>query len=175
MAKKKEEKEAKRGKGRPKTEINEKQFIKLCEIHCTLDECCAVLGVADKTLIKWCKETYNMSFKQAFKKFSAGGKASLRKNNFAMARENPTMAIWLAKNYLNESDNPTLLELKKAEFEFKKMEAERNYQIKLKELELKEKMIDAQLVEWDDEEEAPQQQLTVRLVKSSEVVKRDGN
>lgn len=155
-------------------EINEAQFIKLCEIHCTLDECCAVLGCADKTLIKWCKDKYGLTFRQAFKKFSAGGKASLRRNNFIMAKENVTMAIWLSKQHLNENDNPELLELKKAEFKFKKEEAERQYQLKLKELELKQKMIDAQLVEFDDSINKTQE-ITVRTVKSSEKVEKHGN
>lgn len=171
MAKKKE---VKTKTGRPKVQINEKQFIKLCEIQCTLDECCAVLGVCDKSLIAWCKDTYGLSFKQAFKKFSAGGKASLRRSNFAMAKENATMAIWLSKQHLGEQDNPELVALKKAEFEFKKQEAERQYQLKLRELELKQRMIEAQIVEWDDEiNEA--QELVVRTVKSSEKVKKDGN
>lgn len=158
-------------RGRPKKEINEKQFIKLCEIQCTITECCAVLGVSDNTLSKWCKDTYGMSFKQAFDKFSANGKASLRKSNFAMAKENPTMAIWLSKQYLGEQDNPALIQLKREEFEFKKAEAERNHQIRLRELELKQKMIDAQLVEWDDEANTTNE-LIIKTVKSSEVVKR---
>ncbi len=85
-------------------EINRKQFESLCAIQCTEEEICAVLDVTDKTLTKWCKREYKMSFSEIFKIKREGGKASLRKSQWQLAQTNPTMAIWLGKQYLQQSD-----------------------------------------------------------------------
>lgn len=90
--------------GRPLKEINKKQFESLCAIQCTEEEICAVLDVTDKTLTKWCKRTYKMSFSEVFAEKRNGGKASLRKAQWQLAQTNPTMAIWLGKNYLGQTD-----------------------------------------------------------------------
>ena len=58
--------------------INQKQFEQLCQIQCTKDEICAVLDVSDKTLDRWCKETYKTSFSYIFRQKRKGGCASLR-------------------------------------------------------------------------------------------------
>ena len=42
---------------RPRKEIKQSQFESLCAIQCTEEEICDVLGVTDKTLTRWCKET----------------------------------------------------------------------------------------------------------------------
>ena len=91
--------------GRPQKEINQKQFESLCAIQCTQEEICSVLDVDDKTLTNWCKETYNMSFSEIFAQKRAGGKASLRRNQWRLSETNPTMAIWLGKQYLGQSDH----------------------------------------------------------------------
>lgn len=90
--------------GRPKKEINQKQFESLCAIQCTEEEICAVLDVSDKTLARWCRDTYKMKFSEVFREKRAGGKASLRKSQWALAQTNPTMAIWLGKQYLGQKD-----------------------------------------------------------------------
>lgn len=91
--------------GRPKKEIKQQQFESLCAIQCTQEEICAVLDVDDKTLTNWCKKTYDMSFSEVFAQKRAGGKASLRRNQWRMSEKNPTMAIWLGKQYLGQSDH----------------------------------------------------------------------
>ena len=52
---------------RPKKNINQKQFETLCSIQCTEEEICNVLEVTDKTLTRWCKETYGKSFSEIFR------------------------------------------------------------------------------------------------------------
>lgn len=89
---------------RPKKEINQKQFESLCMIQCTQEEICAVLDVDHKTLDSWCKETYENSFSHIFAEKRAGGKASLRRNQWKMSEHNPTMAIWLGKQFLGQTD-----------------------------------------------------------------------
>lgn len=90
--------------GRPKKKINKKTFESLCAIQCTEDEICDVLEVTDKTLSKWCKETYGASFSEVFKVKRAGGHASLRRTQWNLAKKNTAMAIWLGKQYLGQHE-----------------------------------------------------------------------
>ena len=91
--------------GRPKKEINKKQFENLCAIQCTREEICAVLDVTEKTIDKWCHDTYGEPFSLVFKQKREGGKASLRRNQWLLSASNPTMAIWLGKQYLGQKDH----------------------------------------------------------------------
>ena len=94
--------------GRPKKEIDKPTFEGLCKIQCTKDEICNVFDCDEKTLTRWCKETYSEGFSDVYKKKSATGKASLRRLQFKLAERNPGMAIFLGKNYLGQSDKQEL-------------------------------------------------------------------
>lgn len=97
--------------GRPKKEIDRNQFESLCSIQCTEKEICSVFGVTDKTLVNWIREEYgdeygpDIDFKDIFHIKSALGKISLRRWQFDQAKKNVTMAIWLGKNWLDQTDN----------------------------------------------------------------------
>lgn len=91
--------------GRPEKEISQKQFESLCAIQCTSEEICSVLDVSDKVLENWCRKTYGVNFSVIFAQKRAGGKASLRRNQWKLSESNPTMAIWLGKQYLGQSDH----------------------------------------------------------------------
>lgn len=91
---------------RPRKEIDNKIFEGLCRIQCTQIEICDILDVTDKTLCSWCKRTYNLDYSEAYKKYSATGKMSLRRYQFELAKKNAAMAIFLGKQYLGQSDNP---------------------------------------------------------------------
>ena len=93
-------------RGRPRKEINKEAFEKLCAIMCTEEEICGVFGITDKTLTRWCKETYGMNFSDTFKVYSADGKISLRRKQFKLADRSAAMAIFLGKQYLGQTDNP---------------------------------------------------------------------
>lgn len=84
--------------------INQKQFESLCAIQCTEEEILSVLDVGKNTLIRWCKDTYGVDFGTIFKEKRQNGKASLRRNQFKLAETNPTMAIWLGKQYLGQKE-----------------------------------------------------------------------
>lgn len=92
--------------GRPKKEINQNMFEQMCGIQCTKDEICSILDIDEKTLTRWCKDTYNMGFSDVYKKKSQVGKMSLRRMQFKIAEKNPTMAIFLGKQYLGQRDTP---------------------------------------------------------------------
>lgn len=90
--------------GRPRAQINKKQFESLCGIQCTKEEICAVLDVTDKTLEKWVKDTYNAGFSEVFKAKREYGKASLRRAGFQLAQKNAAVHIFYAKNHLGMTD-----------------------------------------------------------------------
>ena len=85
--------------------INKNTFESLCAIQCTKEEICSVLDVSEKTLNSWCNSNYNKDFSLVFAEKRENGKASLRRNQWRMAEKNPTMAIWLGKQYLKQRDN----------------------------------------------------------------------
>lgn len=103
MAKKSEP--VKRKMGRPRKEIDQKQFEAMCGYQCTLEEICGILGVEDDTLNKWCKETYGCTFSEVFREKRSMGCMSLRRAQFKLAQTNATMAIFLGKNYLGQKDS----------------------------------------------------------------------
>lgn len=90
--------------GRPRKEINQKQFEKLCAMQCTQEEICDWFEVQDDTLNSWCKRTYKKSFSEVFKQKRSVGKISLRRSGFQMAQSNPSVHIFYAKNFLGMTD-----------------------------------------------------------------------
>ena len=94
--------------GRPKKQIDQAQFEKLCGIFCTRDDICDFFNVSKDTLIRWCKATYDDTFETVYKKLSAKGRNSLRRFQFALAEKNAAMAIFLGKNYLEQTDRDPL-------------------------------------------------------------------
>ena len=96
---------------RPRKEIDSEQFEKLCALQCTLKEIAGWFGCSEDTIENWCKRTYvdendqPMGFSDTYKKYSADGKISLRRFQFKQAERNPSMAIWLGKQWLGQRDN----------------------------------------------------------------------
>lgn len=92
--------------GRPPKEIDERVFRSLCKIQCTQSEICSVLDVTDKTLSRWCKRTFGLTFSEAYQKYSLDGKMSLRRAMYdkAVTQGNTSMQIWLSKQYLGMSE-----------------------------------------------------------------------
>lgn len=95
-----------KGQKKQKQEIiNQKQFESLCEIQCTKEEICGVLDVSEKTLNSWCNSVYGENFSLVFEKKRQGGRSSLRRMQWHLAEKQPSMAIFLGKNYLGQRDN----------------------------------------------------------------------
>lgn len=93
--------------GRPskKANISKEEFEKLCAMQCTELEICAWFDVIEDTLNSWCKDTYEgKTFSEVFKIKREKGKISLRRSQFNLAKTNPTMGIWLGKQYLGQKD-----------------------------------------------------------------------
>jgi len=89
---------------RPRIEIDKKQFENLCELQCTLDEIAMFFNCSSDTIERWCMREYKSSFADIFFIKRGAGKISLRRAQFELAKKNPTMAIWLGKQYLGQKD-----------------------------------------------------------------------
>lgn len=91
-------------RGRPRKKIDNKEFEKLCAMQCTLKEIAGWFKSKPETIKAWCELTYKKQFSEVYEIYSAEGKISLRRNQFRMSKNNPTMAIWLGKQYLGQTD-----------------------------------------------------------------------
>ena len=91
--------------GRPRKEISEVEFEKLCTLQCTEEEIAGWFGCSVDTIENWCKRTYDETFSETYKKYSAGGKLTLRRNMLRLSEKSAVMAIFLAKNWLGMTDN----------------------------------------------------------------------
>ncbi len=91
--------------GRPKKHIDYDTLAKLCSILCTGEECAGILGLTYETLNIKLKEEGHGGFQEYYKRYSAEGKASLRRLQWKSANNgNVTMQIWLGKQILDQSD-----------------------------------------------------------------------
>ena len=90
---------------RPRKEIDFDVLKKLCNIQCTAEEVSQFFEVSLDTLNRRLREKYKIGFAVYFKKNSAGGKISLRRNQFNLSKKSAGMAIFLGKNYLGQKDH----------------------------------------------------------------------
>lgn len=90
--------------GRPKIVIDKAQFEKLCGLQCTLIEMACWFNCTEDTIESWCQKEYGMLFSEIFKIKRQTGITSLRRAQFKLAQTNPTMNIWMAKNFLGQKD-----------------------------------------------------------------------
>lgn len=107
---------------RPRIEIDTEQFEKLCFMQCTLKEIAGWFKCSEDTIERWCKRELKMSFADAYERYSAGGKISLRRYQWKMAEHNCSMAIFLGKQYLGQSDQQELKVSKSDDETIKEME-----------------------------------------------------
>lgn len=90
--------------------IDWKTVDKLCEIQCLGEEIASILEIDYDTFNLACKREKKMKFTEYFKQKSAGGKRSLRRKQYKTAVNdgNPTMLIWLGKQWLGQTDKKEL-------------------------------------------------------------------
>lgn len=96
--------------GRPKVRIDKQQFESLCGLQCTLEEIAGFFNCSEDTIQRWVSETYfddngdPLTFSVVFRQKRGIGRVSLRRRQFRLAERNATMAIWLGKQYLGQTD-----------------------------------------------------------------------
>ena len=85
--------------GRPKKVIDYALVEKLANIQCTEVEIAEIIDISTRTLQK------DKEFLRIYKKGLESGKSSLRRLQWKAAEKgNPTMLVWLGKQYLNQKD-----------------------------------------------------------------------
>lgn len=111
--------------GRPKIEINQEVFEGLCRLQCTKVEMCNFFEVDEKTLTRWCKETYGLGFSDIREEKASVGKVSLRRMQYRSAESgNVTMQIWLGKQWLDQTDRQDIKQEVTQENSFSKLTLE---------------------------------------------------
>lgn len=85
--------------GRPKFKIDYELVESLASIMCTQEEIANILGCERTTFHR------DEKFGEIYKRGLDNARSSLRRNQFKLSENNPTMAIWLGKQYLGQKDN----------------------------------------------------------------------
>lgn len=91
--------------GRPEKDIDWLLFEDLCAIQCTQEEIAGLLRLHPDTLRARVKKQYEEDYTEIYKRYSANGKSSLRRNQFNLSKTNAAMAIWLGKQWLDQKEN----------------------------------------------------------------------
>ncbi len=82
---------------RPKKQVDEKVVVEAAGLMCTDEEIATLVGMCVDTLVN--------RFSELLEKGRAKAKESLRRTQWKLANEgNPTMCIWLGKQYLGQTD-----------------------------------------------------------------------
>ena len=89
---------------RPRTNINKEDFEKLCGLQCTGEEVAGWFNCSVDTIERFCKREYGESFAEVSNKKRGVGKISLRRYQWKLAEKSPAMAIFLGKQYLDQTD-----------------------------------------------------------------------
>lgn len=105
------------GAGRPKKVIDYIQVEKLAALMCTQQEIANFLDLNVRTLQR------DSEFSRIYKKGMDKGKMSLRRHQFKLAENNASMAIWLGKQHLDQTDAPQVT-LNKIKAETEKLKAQ---------------------------------------------------
>jgi len=93
---------------RKKIAIDYNELDKLCHIQCSEEEIAEWFHCSVDTIERRIREKYGISFAEYFSKHRAAGKIALRRTLFKLAEKHPSMAIFLAKNWLGMKDTQEL-------------------------------------------------------------------
>ena len=94
--------------GPPEKPIDWKMFEQLCHIQCLQAEIASFFKLTDETLHARVKKNYGEEYSVVYKKYSDGGKSSLRRMQYRLAEKNVAMCIWLGKQYLDQREPQAL-------------------------------------------------------------------
>lgn len=87
-------------------ELNRERFEACCKNLCTKQETADNLGVSVDTLSRWCKREYGKPYQDICASLKSEAILTLRQTGLELAKRNPAVWIFLAKNYLGMTDEP---------------------------------------------------------------------
>jgi hypothetical protein len=82
-----------------------KKIDQMLHIQCTGEEIASILDVSYNTLERCCRRDKKVKFEDYSREKRLGGRASLRRKQWAMVDKNVAMAIWLGKVMLGQKDS----------------------------------------------------------------------
>lgn len=94
---------------RKKIEIDYRELEKLCHIQCSEQEIADWFHCSVDTIERRVREKFGISFAEYFEKHRVAGKIALRRTLFKLAERHPSMAIFLAKNWLGMVDKTEIV------------------------------------------------------------------
>lgn len=100
--------------GRPPKDIEFDSFEKMCFLQATTEEIASALHISKPVLYDKVEKHYGEDFPTVYKRYSAGGKMSLRRSQYRQSEKSAAMAIWLGKQYLGQTDTPQQTETPQA-------------------------------------------------------------
>lgn len=90
---------------RPLFVVNWETVDSMCGIQCTGEEIAGCLGCHYDTLATAVQREKGCTFSEYFAQKRSHGKMSLRRKQYATAMSgNPTLLVWLGKNWLGQTD-----------------------------------------------------------------------
>jgi hypothetical protein len=93
--------------GRPRIEINWTIVANAAKVQCTQDEIAKILGISLNKLKSACKQEHGTTLGAYLERFAEEGRMSLRHMQWKQAQKgNPSMLIFLGKQYLGQRDKP---------------------------------------------------------------------
>lgn len=93
--------------GRPKKSIDWSHVRRLMSYQCTQEEIANELDVDLDTIDNHCKADHGVSFSEFWKQKKAFGRVKIKKIQMELAESgSAAAAIWLGKQYLNQTDRP---------------------------------------------------------------------
>ena len=84
---------------RPRAEIKQEEFEKLCSLMCTEEEIAGFFNVSSDTLNRWCKKTYRLSFFEVRAMKCSKGKIAIRRYQMKLAEKYPQYQFEKHKGY----------------------------------------------------------------------------
>jgi hypothetical protein len=106
VKKKKRRRRKKKANGRPRTAIDWEEFDRLCGLQATLEEIAAWFACDIATIERAVKREKELGFAEYFAQKRGVGRVSLRRVQFREALAgNPTMLVWLGKQWLGQRDD----------------------------------------------------------------------
>jgi hypothetical protein len=92
--------------GRPRIAIDQKKLEDYLKLYPSEEDCAHLMDCSVDALAKYIKKTYSVTFNELREKMMGSTRAAIKRAQLrkAIEGENPTMLIWVGKQYLSQSD-----------------------------------------------------------------------